>query len=301
MTHDEYLERKQSGELTNVDDAGQQDDAQDEPIDTEEESETLDNFDDNGSDEQEDVAELPDDSEDEELPPLSEKEKTAFQKRLEREQTKLREKLEAELKEQYEQQYGKHKKVLESLGGDPDAILQRIEENNMLAEARRLADANGWDDEQTQWYVQDQRNKMEQQKQQRELQELRVQMQINRLRDNPDYTGIGAMEKDILAKIDRTNGALSVEEAYWALGGHKRAEQIRLEAQMREQVKRQKQPRTVLTDSPTSTTGEKPLPPETLREAERMGISAAEARRLMSAPPAKDLSDWRAQRQKQKK
>src|SRR5690606_38168433 len=118
--------------------------------------------------------------------------------------------------------------------------------------ARRLAEENGWDEDQAQWYVNEQRAKLEQQKQQKELQELRVQMQINRLRDNPDYAGISAMEKDIISKIDRTNGALTVEEAFWALGGPKRAEQIRLEAQMREQVKRQKQPRTVLTDAPTS-------------------------------------------------
>src|SRR5690606_27967610 len=105
--------------------------------------------------------------------------------------------------------------------------------------------------------------------------------QINRLKDNPDYAGIGQMGKDILSIIDKSAGALNVEEAYWALGGSKRAEQIRLETQAREAEKRRQKPRTVITDTPTTTAGEKPLPPEIARDAERMGISAAEARRLM--------------------
>lgn len=221
----------------------------------------------------------------EELPLLSEKEKTAFEKRMERERKKERERLEAE----YEQKYGRHKQVVELLGGDPDAIERRIRENQMQAEANRLAEQNGWTEEETTWYV-------NQRKQEQELKELRVQMQINKLRDNPDYAGIGSMEKEILSKIDKTNGALSVEEAYWALGGPKKAEQIRLEAQMRESVKRQKTPRTVITDSQVSTTTEKPLPSDVVRDAERMGISAAEARRLMSKPTASNIDEWRANR-----
>lgn len=221
----------------------------------------------------------------EELPPLSEKEKTAFEKRMDRERKKERERLEAE----YEQKYGRHKQVVELLGGDPDAIERRIRENQMQAEANRLAEQNGWTEEETTWYV-------NQRKQEQELKELRVQMQINKLRDNPDYAGIGSMEKEILSKIDKTNGALSVEEAYWALGGPKKAEQIRLEAQMRESVKRQKTPRTVITDSQVSTTTEKPLPADVVRDAERMGISPAEARRLMSKPTASNIDEWRANR-----
>lgn len=230
--------------------------------------------------------EQPDDEEDD-LPPLTEKEKTAFEKRMERERTKLQQKLEAEL----EQKYSRHKQIVDSLGGDPDAIEKRIRDNQIATEAQRIAEANGWDDEQTQYYV-------EQQKQQNELKELRVQMQVNRLRDNPDYIGIGSMEKDILSKIDKTGGALTVEEAYWALGGPKKAEQIRLEAQVRESTKRAQKPRTVLTDSPTSGTGEKPLSAEVMREAERMGISAAEARRLMSREPAQNIDDYRAKNKK---
>lgn len=228
---------------------------------------------------------------DDDLPQLSDKEKTAFERRMEREKVKLQEKLEAELKQQYESQYGRHKQVVELLGGDPDAIEKRIRDNQIAQEAQRLAEANGWDDEQMNWWY-------NQQKQDREVKELRVQMQISRLRDNPDYAGIAGMEKEILKKIEQTGGALSAEEAYWALGGKNRAEQIRLEAQVRESAKRTQKLRTVLTDSPTSGTGEKPLSPEIAREAERMGISAAEARRLMSKEPAKDLADWRARKTK---
>lgn len=182
------------------------------------------------------------DPEDIDLPP---REKTAFEKRMEREKAKLEEKLRKELEEQLEGKYSKHKQAIEALGGDPDQLIKAAQEAKMQREAQRLADQNGWDDEQTQWYI-------EQQKQQQELKELRVQMQINRLKDNPDYAGIASMEREILAKIDKTNGALTVEEAYWALGGHKRAEQIKLEVQQREIARRAQQPRTVQRDAPST-------------------------------------------------
>jgi hypothetical protein len=232
--------------------------------------------------EQEDQQEHEEDEE-EDLPQLSEKEKTAFEKRRERDEKKIREQLKAE----YEQMYGRHKQVIEMLGGDPDAIEKRIRDNQLAQEAQRLADANDWSEEDKQWYI-------NQQKQELELKELRVQSSINKLSTNPDYAGISTMEKEILAKIDQTNGKLSVEEAYWALGGHKKAEQIRLEAQMRESVKRQKTPRTVITDTQVSTTTEKPLPSDVVRDAERMGISAAEARKLMTKEPVNNIDEWRA-------
>jgi hypothetical protein len=275
MDQNEYRQLKESGEL--VTDAALQIEQNEEPVIKEEvESEVT-----------EDVEEVETTDEviEDDLPELSEKEKTAFEKRMERERTKLEEKIRAES----EEKYGKHKSVIDLLGGDVDLVEKRIRDNQMATQAQKLAEQNGWDDEQTQWYI-------DQQKQQQELKELRVQMQINKLKDNPDYAGIGAMEKDILAKIDKTGGALTVEEAYWAMGGPKKAEQIRLEAQMRESEKRKKTPRTVLTDSATSTTGEKPLPPEIIQQAERMGISAAEARRLMNSEPAKNIDDYREKR-----
>lgn len=278
MDQTEFREKKESGEL--VSDADLQN-ATTEIVEVEEEvTEELET-----EEIEEEVEELEVIEDEDDLPVLSEKEKTAFEKRRERDEKKLREKLEAE----YEEKYGKHKSVIDLLGGDVDVVEKRIRDNQMAQQAQTLAEQNGWDDEQTKWYI-------EQQKQQQELKELRTQMQINKLKDNPDYAGISSMEKDIMAKIDKTNGALTVEEAYWAMGGPKKAEQIRLEAQMRESEKRKKTPRTVLTDSQTSTTSEKPLPPEVVQQAERMGISAAEARRLMNSEPAKNIDDYREKR-----
>lgn len=275
MDQNEFRALKESGEL--VTDAALQ---EEKPVVVEVEEEVE-------SEVTEDVEEVETTDEviEDDLPELSEKEKSAFEKRMERERTKLEEKIRAES----EEKYGKHKSVIDLLGGDVELVEKRIRDNQMATQAQKLAEQNGWDDEQTQWYI-------DQQKQQQELKELRVQMQINKLKDNPDYAGISAMEKDILSKIDKTGGALTVEEAYWAMGGPKKAEQIRLEAQMRESEKRKKTPRTVLTDSATSTTGEKPLPPEIVQQAERMGISAAEARRLMNNEPAKNIDDWREKR-----
>lgn len=280
MDQNEFRALKESGGL--VDDAGLQD-AETSIVDDREETETEIEQEVESEEEQEEQEDQLEQDEEDDLPPLNEKEKTAFEKRMERERAKEREKIEAE----YKQKYARHDEVITMLGGDPDAIEKRIRDNQLAQQAQRLADQNGWSEEDTQWYI-------NQQKQELELKELRVQMNINKLRDNPDYAGIGSMEKEILAKIDRTNGALSVEEAYWALGGPKKAEQIRLEAQMRESVKRQKTPRTVITDSQVSTTTEKPLPSDVIKDAERMGISAAEARKLMSKEPVNNIDEWRA-------
>lgn len=288
MDRDEYNALKNSGEL--VTDAALQQ-AQTEIIDDRDEEET--DIPETEYTEQEDEqTEVPDSevqTDEEPEPELSPKEKTAFEKRMERERVKLEEKLRKQIEEETETRYSKHKQAIDALGGDPDKLLQAARDAQMQREAQRMADQYGWDEDQTSYWI-------EQQKQQQELKELRVQMQINKLRDNPDYAGIASMERDILAKIDKTNGALTVEEAYWALGGPKRAEQMKLEAQQREIANRQRPTRTVLTDSPTSSVGEKPLPPAVLKEAERMGISAAEARRLMSDTPAQNIDEWRAKR-----
>lgn len=239
--------------------------------------------------ESQDELETSEDEVEEEVEQLSPKEQTAFQKRLEREQKKIEEKLRTEMEEQFKQKYSKHDEVISSMGGDPEKILSAAKEAQVVREAQRLADQNGWSEADTNWYI-------EQQKQQQELKELRVQMQINKLRDNPDYAGIASMEKDILAKIDRSNGALNVEEAFWALGGNKRVEQVKLEAQQREIAKRAQQPRTVQRDSPNTSVGEKPLSPSVLAEAKKMGISEAEARRLMTAQSAQTIDEWREKR-----
>lgn len=227
----------------------------------------------------------------EEVEELTPQEKNAFQKRLEREQKKLEEKLRSEMEEQYKQKYSKHDEAIQLMGGDPEKILQAAKDAQIQREAQRLADQHGWSQEDTQWYI-------EQEKQKQELKELRVQMQINKLKDNPDYAGISSMEKEILARIDKSNGALNVEEAFWALGGAKRVEQIKLEAQQREIAKRSAQTRTVQKDSASSTTTEKPLPPSILKEAERMGISAEEARRLMNRPTSQNIDEYRKNKAK---
>lgn len=231
--------------------------------------------------------------EEDDLPPLPPKEQTAFEKRMAREKAKLEEKLRQEIEAATESKYSKHREAIELLGGDPEKLLKAAAESKVLKEAQKLADQNGWTEEETKWYV-------EQKKQEAELKELRVQMQINRLRDNPEYAGISSMEREILQKIDKSNGALSVEEAYWALGGSKKAEQIKLEAQQREIAKRAKTPRTVVKDSPSNTTREKPIPESVLREAKLMGISEAEARRLMNSKASSDIDSWREERRKAK-
>lgn len=222
---------------------------------------------------------------------LTEKERNAFQKRMERESKKIEERLRKELEEQTEQKYSKHREAIEALGGDPDKLLAAAREARINTEAQRLAEQNGWSDEETRWYV-------DQQKQQQELKELRVQMQINRLKDQSDYLGIDKMERELLAKIDKSNGALSVEEAYWALGGPKKAAQLKLEAEQREIARRSQPARTVQSDAPSTQIGEKPLPPQVLRDAKMMGISEAEARRLFSSQPAGDIDEWRARKSK---
>lgn len=280
MDQNEYR-AKQSGEI--VEDAAP-------PEEEEVKTEELEDVEDTPSDEQEEGKEASEETEEDDLPPLPEKEKTAFEKRMERERAKLQEKIKAELDQEYEQKYGRHKQVIDLLGGDPEAIEKRIHENQVAADAKKLAEANGWDEQETQWYIN------EQKKDQR-LKELEVQISIHDLKDKPEYAGIQNMKQAIIGKIRASNNALTVEEAYWALGGPKKAEQIRLEAQMRESEKRQKPARTVLTDSPTPATGEKPLPPEVLRDAERMGISPAEARKLMSKEPAGNIDEWRKRKQ----
>lgn len=206
---------------------------------------------------------------------------------MEAEKEKLRKEIEAEI----ETKYSKHREAIETLGGDPDKVINLANENKRIADANRLAEQNGWNEDQTTWYL-------ENQKKDQRLKELEVKVEINSLKDKTDYAGIGSMEKEILAKIEQSKGALSVEEAYWALGGSKKAAQIKLEAQMREAENRKKQPRTVLTDSQTANSTEKPLPPDVLRDAERMGISVAEAHKLMKSEAPKNIDDYRKSKAK---
>lgn len=293
MDQNDYRKLKETGGL--VDDAGLQE-AETEVVDdleAEDISEEEEVTEDQEQEEQEDTPVDTDSDEEEEAEQLSPKEKDAFTKRLERERGKLEEKLRAEIGQETEQKYSKHREAIEALGGNPDALLEAARDAKLQNEARALADANGWSDADTQWYIEDQRNKQE-------LKELRVQMQINRLKDQPDYLGIDKMEKEILAKVDKSNGALTVEEAFYALGGAKRVSQVKLEAEQREIARRSQPTRTVVKDAPSTQVGEKPLAPSILAEAKRMNISEAEARRLMSAKPAETIDEWRERRKQAK-
>jgi hypothetical protein len=283
MNRQEFEEQKQSGEVEEV----QQDAAVEEEIESEEtEVEEVET-------EETETEETEESEEDIEIP---EEQKTAFAKRLEREQKKIREAAEKEIKEQYDSQYGKHKSIVDLLGGDPDKVEQMIRDNQTRAKvqqsAQTLADQYGWDEEQTNQYVQQQ---VQQQQKDQELADLKVQVQINELKDNPDYAGISSMKKEIQSMISRSNGSLDVEQAYWALGGKNRAEQLRRETEQREIAKRSKTKRTVQSDSPTATTSEKPLSTEDERMRQKMGLSITEARKLLQDGP-NNLEEFRKQK-----
>lgn len=232
-------------------------------------------------------------------PELSPKEKTAFEKRMERE----RRKLEEELNQQYEQKYSKHKSVIEKLGGDPDQIERHLEnqrlQNEVQVQAQQLAYNNGWDEEQTQWYINDQMERNRQQQQQNDLQkeiaQLRLESQINELRDNPDFAGIATMKNEIADKVNKSNGSLSVSEAYWALGGERRAKQMKREAEQRSSVQRRN--RVVAKDNATAASTEKAIPASVLADAKRMGISEAEYRELM-AFDSNNINDYREKKKR---
>lgn len=239
------------------------------------------------------------DVEDDPEPELSPKEKTAFEKRMERE----RRKLEEELSKEYEQKYSKHNSVIQKLGGDPDQIEQYLEnqriQSEVQAQAQQLAYNNGWDEEQTQWYIdnktQQQRQEMQQKQLQSELAELRLANQINDLRDNPDYPGIVGMKKDIADMVSKSNGTLTVSQAYWALGGEQRAKQMLRETEQRAAAKRRN--RVVAKDNPTAASTEQVIPANILAQAKAMNMSEKDVRELMSFD-AKNINEYRAKTKK---
>lgn len=227
------------------------------------------------------------------LPELSEKEKPAFVKRLEAEKKKLAE----QLKKEIESQYNPYKEVVDLLGGDLNRIKEAIQENQIMMEAQRMANQYGWDEEQMNFYIQQQQAIRQQERLHQELQELRIANEINDLRDNPAFSGIKEMKQEIMDLVKRSNGALTVQQAYWALGGAKRAEQMRLEAEQRAAVKRSEMRRTPQNDHAAIAPGPKPLPPEILDQARRMGLTEQQARELLEF----DATNILEARQKMKK
>lgn len=238
-----------------------------------------------------DTPDTPETDDEDDLPELPPEQKTAFQKRMEREQRKLEEKLRGELEQTYKGQYSKHERIIQALGGDVDSIEKALEEQRIINEANRHAEQNGWSEDETRWYINEQ-------KVQQELHDLRISNQINELRDNPDFAGIRDMKKDISDMVKRSNGNLTVEQAYWALGGKARAEQLKREVEQREVAKRTQAKRTVQTDSAPSSVGEKPLPADIEAQRKKLGLTVEQARELLKDDAPKNLAEWREKRKK---
>jgi len=220
------------------------------------------------------------------IPELPPEQKNAFQKRLEREQKKIRDQVEAESIAKY----AKHQRIIDSLGGDPDAIEKAFQEQEWTKEAQ----SQGYEKpEESAWSI-------AQKKQQAELNELRVKVQINELKDDPLYAGIKGSEKEIQAFMTRTGS--TAKEAYWAIGGEARAQQLKREAEQRAIVKKAQPKRTVQSDSATGDAGTLPaLPSELEAQRKQMGLSHQEALDLLGSDYA-NIDDYRKQKQlKQKK
>lgn len=245
----------------------------------------------------EDAVEADEESEE---PELSPKEQNAFVKRLEAEKRKLEEKLRAEIKAEY----NRHEEVVQTLGGDAEKILENIRQNQVLSQVRtqadQLAEQYGWSDQEHQAFINQETRRIQyeqqQQQTQREITELRIQAEINRLAKKPEYSGIDGLEKEIIDKITRSNGALSVSEAYLALGGEARINQIKRETEQR-MLHERGRGRTVVKDSASPTNTVKALDPDLLQQAQRMGLSEQEARELLKFD-AGNIHEYRNKKKK---
>ena len=224
-----------------------------------------------------------------ELPP---REQTAFEKRMERERKKMQEQIERE----YEQKYSRHKQVVDKLGGDPDAIERMIKDREIQSQAERLAYEYGWDEQQTQYYVKQEQDKLQQQQLQNELRDLRISNEINDLRDKPEFSGIKSMQKEIADLVSRSNGTLNVEQAYWALGGQQRAAQVKREVEQRAAFDR-RTGRVVTKDAPSAASTEQAIPPSVLADAKRWGLTEKDIRELASFD-AKNINEYRQKKAK---
>jgi len=271
-------------ETADVQDAAVQEEVQDDAEDTEEYEESADTKleADESIDEDYEVQ----DDVDDDLPELSAKEKTAFEKRMERESKKIEERLAKEL----EDKYNPFKRVVDKLGGDPEQIEQMLQQRQIQAEAEQLAYTNGWDDEQTQWYVNQKNQDLQQIALQEEIQVLRISDKVNDLRDDPRFPGIHGMKKQIADVVAKSGNTLDVTQAYWALGGEKRAQQMKRETEQRAAVKRRT--RVVASDTPSAASTEQVIPAHILSQAKQMGVSEKELRELASFS-ANNINDYR--------
>jgi hypothetical protein len=281
MTLEQFRAAKQSGEDLYAE-PQQQGEVDAAPIEQEIEQigEPVDDSQDEPQDDAQDTNEPQDEAD-----PIPQEQQSAWKKRAERERRKGAEETEARLKAEYETQINPYKKFFDQLGIDPDTALQAMEQNKIKQEAETLAYQNGWDETQTQWYV-------KQQQQDKEMRDLRVSVQINDLADRSDYPGIKQMKTQIAEFVTR-NPNMSVQEAYWAVGGQPLAQQLRREAEQREIAKRQQTKRTVVSDAPAQMTGPAPLPPEAVAFMRQNRMSEAQVRELMRDDYPKDLESYR--------
>ena len=240
-----------------------------------------------------------------ETDPIPEEHKSAWAKRAERERRKGAEEAEARLKSEYESQLAKYKRFFDESGIDPEQALKVLEQNRLKTEARhsveaeaqRLAYQYGWDEQQTEDYINQQSELMARQMQQeQEMRELRVAVAINDLADKPEYPGIKTMKSQIVDFI-RKNPNTSVEQAYWAVGGLSLAQQLKREAEQREIAKRAQTGRKVVTDAGQATDTKGTLPPEAVEFMKRTGLSEDQVRFMLGDGP-KNLEEYRKMRRK---
>ncbi|MBB6694384.1 hypothetical protein H7B90_23590 [Cohnella xylanilytica] len=233
--------------------------------------------------------------------PIPEEHKSAWAKRAERERKKAAE----EVKARYEAELAKYKRFFDESGIDPEQAVKVLEQNRLKEEARRnvMAEANqlayqyGWDDQQTEEYVNKQSELLSRQMQQEnEMRELRVSVAINDLADKPDYPGIKTMKPQIMEFVKK-NPSVPVEQAYWAVGGASLAQQLKREAEQREIAKRAQTPRKVVADAGKAVGDKNSLPPEAVEFMRREGLSEDQVRFLLSDSP-KNLEDYRKMRRK---
>jgi hypothetical protein len=264
MTLEQFRQAKQSGEDLYAEPQQSQEDAVPEQEYEQEETQ-----------EQPDVQQQQEEADDE--PQIPKEQQSAWAKRAERERRKATEEAETRLKAEYESQLNPYKQFFDQLGMKPEDAMRAIEQNKLRQEAEQLAYQNGWDEQQTQWYMQNQQN-------QKEMHDLRVSVQINDLADSSNYPGIKQM-KGAISDFIKRNPSASVNEAYWAVGGANLASQLKLEAEQREIAKRSQQPRKVVKDTGQTMDTKGALPPEALAFMQKTKMSEAQVRMLMGDTP----------------
>lgn len=220
-------------------------------------------------------------SEDEDIP---KEHHSAWQKRAQREREKGAKEAEERLRQEYESQINPYKKFFDQLGVNPDDALKLVEQQRIRKEAEQMAYQNDWTDEQAQMYIQ-------QQELMREQTEMRVSLKVYELADSPNFPGIKQM-KGRITEFVRQNPNLSVEQAYWAVGGPELAQQIKMESEQREIAKRSKTSRKVVSDNNDKMANKDSLPPEAIQFAKAEGMTEDEVRLLLSEAP-KNIDEYR--------